>query len=178
MRLYLEEERVARGRARGLPAAVQHALGRPLSVSRRALGSWNTVPTTLLCYQSAPHSRSARRFCWLPWTVPHRRPREYTPRTLCGTAKDRVRQTLDEFMGTGWDGVKNSLQYSDPKVCRCFLLGLSPHDALAGTKISMGACSKGHNYALKADFENSSRMYRLGQHRFYDLMVLTYLQKV
>ncbi|XP_037560544.1 putative RNA-binding protein Luc7-like 2 [Dermacentor silvarum] len=110
--------------------------------------------------------------------MPHRRPREYTLRTVCGTAKDRMRQTLDEFMGTGWDGVKNSLQYSDPKVCRCFLLGLSPHDALAGTKISMGACSKIHNYALKADFKNRSSMYRLRRHRLYDLTVLTYLQKV
>lgn len=94
------------------------------------------------------------------------------------TAKDHMRQKLDELMGTGWDGVKNSLHYSDPKVCRCFLLGLCPHDALAGTKMSMGACSKIHNYALKADFENSSRLYRQGQHRFYELTVLTYLQKV
>ncbi|XP_070396928.1 dentin sialophosphoprotein-like isoform X1 [Dermacentor albipictus] len=94
------------------------------------------------------------------------------------TAKDHMRQKLDELMGTGWDGVKNSLHYSDPKVCRCFLLGLCPHDALAGTKMAMGSCSKIHNYALKADFENSSRMYRPGQHRFYELTVLTYLQKV
>ncbi|XP_075730349.1 putative RNA-binding protein Alsin2 [Rhipicephalus microplus] len=94
------------------------------------------------------------------------------------TAKDHMRQKLDELMGTGWDGVKNSLHYSDPKVCRCFLLGLCPHDALAGTKMSMGPCSKVHNYALKADFENSSRLYRPGQHRFYELTVLTYLQKV
>ncbi|KAH7979093.1 hypothetical protein HPB49_008097 [Dermacentor silvarum] len=99
-------------------------------------------------------------------------------KTVCGTAKDRMRQTLDEFMDTGWDGVKNSLQYSGPKVCRCFLLGLSPHDAVAGTKIFMSTCSKIHNYALKADFKNRSRMYRLRGHRFYDLTVLAYLQMV
>ncbi|XP_077498239.1 uncharacterized protein LOC144108880 [Amblyomma americanum] len=94
------------------------------------------------------------------------------------SAKDQIRQKLDELMGTGWDGVKNPLHYSDPKVCRCFLLGLCPHDALAGTKMSMGACSKIHNYALKADYESSSKTCRSNQHRFYELTVLTYLQKV
>ncbi|CAN7975099.1 unnamed protein product [Ixodes persulcatus] len=94
------------------------------------------------------------------------------------SARDQMRQKLDELMGTGRDGTKNPIHYSDPKVCRCFLLGLCPHDALAGTKMSLGACLKIHNYALKADFENSSTTYRSSQHRFYQLTVLTYLQKV
>ncbi|KAH9363492.1 hypothetical protein HPB48_005975 [Haemaphysalis longicornis] len=94
------------------------------------------------------------------------------------SAKDQIRQQLDELMGTGWDGAKNTIHYSDPKVCRCFLLGLCPHEALAGTKMAMGSCSKIHNYALKADFENSSKTCRSNQHRFYELTVLTYLQKV
>ncbi|KAG0430566.1 hypothetical protein HPB47_022574 [Ixodes persulcatus] len=93
------------------------------------------------------------------------------------SARDQMRQKLDELMGTGRDGTKNPIHYSDPKVCRCFLLGLCPHDALAGTKMSLGACLKIHNYALKADFENSSTTYRSSQHRFYQLTVLTYLQK-
>ncbi|CAN7988442.1 unnamed protein product [Ixodes hexagonus] len=94
------------------------------------------------------------------------------------SAMEQMRQKLDELMGTGRDGTKNPIHYSDPKVCRCFLLGLCPHDALAGTKMSLGACLKIHNYALKADFENSSTTYRSSQHRFYQLTVLTYLQKV
>ncbi|XP_049516091.1 putative RNA-binding protein Luc7-like 2 [Dermacentor silvarum] len=44
--------------------------------------------------------------------------------------------------------------------------------------MAMDACSKIHNYALKANFENGSRMYRPGQHHFYELAVLAYLQKV
>ncbi|XP_049515953.1 putative RNA-binding protein Luc7-like 2 [Dermacentor silvarum] len=90
----------------------------------------------------------------------------------------RVHVIRDPRNGPRWDGGKISLHYSNPKVCRCFLLGLCPHNTLAGTKMAMGACSKIHNYALKADFEKSSRMYRPGQHRFYDLKVRSCLQKV
>lgn len=94
------------------------------------------------------------------------------------SAKEQIRQKLDELMGTGWDGAKNAMHYSHPRVCRSFLLGLCPHDALSNTKMSMGACPKIHDYCLKADYENSSKTCRSSQHHLYELTVLTYLQKV
>ncbi|KAF3425171.1 hypothetical protein E2986_04138 [Frieseomelitta varia] len=62
------------------------------------------------------------------------------------TAHDQMRAMLDQLMGTGrndttvnkWNvipGENNKFQvkYSDPKVCKSFLLACCPHEILSST---------------------------------------------
>ncbi|KAH0540646.1 hypothetical protein KQX54_018790 [Cotesia glomerata] len=51
------------------------------------------------------------------------------------TAHDQMRAMLDQLMGTGRNGENNKFQvkYSDPKVCKSFLLACCPHEILSST---------------------------------------------
>ncbi|KAL2732848.1 putative RNA-binding protein Luc7-like 2 isoform X1 [Vespula maculifrons] len=53
------------------------------------------------------------------------------------TAHDQMRAMLDQLMGTGRNGENNKFQvkYSDPKVCKSFLLACCPHEILSSTGI-------------------------------------------
>lgn len=68
-----------------------------------------------------------------------------------------MRKMLDELMGTQRDGVqeKDSVKFTSPTVCKSYLLGLCPFDLFHNTKLDLGACSKIHDPALKADYELS-----------------------
>nr|CAD7431125.1 unnamed protein product [Timema monikensis] len=52
------------------------------------------------------------------------------------TAHDQIRAMLDQLMGTGRNGENNRYQvkFSDPKVCKSFLLGCCPHEILSSTE--------------------------------------------
>lgn len=66
-----------------------------------------------------------------------------------------MRAMLDGLMGTARDGSdsqRQHLHFTDPRVCRAFLLDCCPHDIFASTKLELGECSKVHDPALRADY--------------------------
>ncbi|KFD71476.1 hypothetical protein M514_10550, partial [Trichuris suis] len=75
------------------------------------------------------------------------------------SAQDQIRKMLDELMGTGRDGEsrRDTVRYTDTRVCRTFLLGCCPFDVLANTRMDMGLCPKIHDPALKADYEKAAK---------------------
>jgi len=65
-----------------------------------------------------------------------------------------MRAMLDQLMGTSRDGEpKNSTKFTDPKVCKSYLLGCCPNEILQSTRMDLGPCRKMHDVALRADYE-------------------------
>lgn len=76
------------------------------------------------------------------------------------SATEQMRAMLDGLMGTARDGTdsqRKHLHFTDQKVCRAFLLDCCPHDIFAFTKLDIGECSKVHDPALRADYQNASK---------------------
>ncbi|XP_067005739.1 putative RNA-binding protein Luc7-like 2 isoform X1 [Anabrus simplex] len=90
------------------------------------------------------------------------------------TAHDQIRAMLDQLMGTGRNGENNRFQvkFSDPKVCKSFLLSCCPHEILSSTRMDLGECPKIHDLALRADFEKASRT----KDYYYDIDAMEHLQ--
>nr|CAD7453619.1 unnamed protein product [Timema tahoe] len=90
------------------------------------------------------------------------------------TAHDQIRAMLDQLMGTGRNGENNRYQvkFSDPKVCKSFLLGCCPHEILSSTRMDLGECPKIHDLALRADFEKASHT----KDYYYDIDAMEHLQ--
>lgn len=71
------------------------------------------------------------------------------------SATEQMRAMLDGLMGTARDGSdakRQHLHFTDPRVCRAFLLDCCPHDIFASTKLELGECPKVHDPALRADY--------------------------
>lgn len=77
-------------------------------------------------------------------------------------------------MGTGRDGENNryKVHFTDPRVCKSFLLACCPHDVLASTRMDLGDCPKIHDLALRADYESASKK----KDYFYDVDAMEHLQ--
>ncbi|PNF40715.1 hypothetical protein B7P43_G00664 [Cryptotermes secundus] len=90
------------------------------------------------------------------------------------TAHDQIRAMLDQLMGTGRNGENNRFQvrFSDPKVCKSFLLSCCPHEILSSTRMDLGECPKIHDLALRADFEKASQ----SKDYYYDIDAMEHLQ--
>ncbi|KAL1466635.1 hypothetical protein MTO96_026470, partial [Rhipicephalus appendiculatus] len=90
------------------------------------------------------------------------------------SAHEQMRQMLDQLMGTGRDGENNryKVHFTDPRVCKSFLLACCPHDILASTRMDLGDCPKIHDLALRADYENASKK----KDYFYDVDAMEHLQ--
>lgn len=72
---------------------------------------------------------------------------------------------MDQLMGTQRNGESAGTKYSDPKVCKSFLLACCPHDILAATRMDLGECPRIHDLALRADFEAAQKLHD----HFYDV---------
>ncbi|XP_057323331.1 putative RNA-binding protein Luc7-like 1 isoform X1 [Microplitis mediator] len=90
------------------------------------------------------------------------------------TAHDQMRAMLDQLMGTGRNGENNKFQvkYSDPKVCKSFLLACCPHEILSSTRMDLGDCPQIHDLALRADYEAAQKK----KDHFYDIDAMEHLQ--
>ena len=91
------------------------------------------------------------------------------------SATDQMRAMLDQLMGTARDGEeakKYKYHFTDPRVCKSFLLECCPHDILASTRMDIGECSKIHDLALRADYKVASEKREYG----YELDALSHLQ--
>lgn len=64
------------------------------------------------------------------------------------------------------------VHFTDPRVCKSFLLNCCPHDILASTRMDLGDCHKIHDLALRADFENASKE----KDYYYDVDAMEHLQ--
>jgi len=87
------------------------------------------------------------------------------------SAKDQMRAMLDQLMGSSRNGEANTIAYSDPKVCRAFLLSCCPFTVLAETRLELGDCSKMHQLSLRPDYEAAQRK----EDHFYDVEACTQL---
>lgn len=84
------------------------------------------------------------------------------------SATEQMRAMLDGLMGTARDGSdakRQHLHFSDPRVCRAFLLDCCPHDIFISTKLELGECSKVHDPALRADYLVANKAEDLGYER-------------
>jgi len=81
------------------------------------------------------------------------------------SASDQMRAMLDQLMGTTRNGEVGSIKYSDPKVCKSFLMNCCPHEILAATRMDMGECPKRHELALRADYEAAQKL----RDHYYDV---------
>jgi len=90
------------------------------------------------------------------------------------SAHEQMRAMLDQLMGTGRDGENNKFKvhFTDPRVCKSFLLACCPHDILAATRMDLGECPKLHDLALRADYENAAQK----KDYFYDVDAMEHLQ--
>ncbi|KAK6526137.1 splicing factor [Arthrobotrys megalospora] len=61
------------------------------------------------------------------------------------------RRLLEQLMGTS--RTPSSTKYTDPTVCRSYLVGTCPHDLFTNTKQDLGPCPKLHSEPLKSDYE-------------------------
>lgn len=90
------------------------------------------------------------------------------------SAHEQMRAMLDQLMGTGRDGENNKFKvhFTDPRVCKSFLLACCPHDILAATRMDLGECPKLHDLALRADYENAAQK----KDYYYDVDAMEHLQ--
>lgn len=89
------------------------------------------------------------------------------------SATDQMRAMLDQLMGTtrnGDDG--RGLKFSDPRVCKSFLLDCCPHDILASTRMDLGECPKVHDLAFRADYQTAAK----SRDYYYDIEAMEHLQ--
>ncbi|XP_043194357.1 putative RNA-binding protein Luc7-like 1 isoform X1 [Amphibalanus amphitrite] len=92
---------------------------------------------------------------------------------LTMSAAEQMRAMLDQLMGTSRDGEsKLSVRFTDPKVCKSFLLGCCPNEILASTRMDLGTCSRIHDVALRADYESAIKE----KDYFYDIDAMEHLQ--
>ena len=72
-------------------------------------------------------------------------------------ATAQMASILDELMGRNRNVAPNEkvreLHWSDPEVCRYYLVTFCPHDLFTNTKMDLGACGKLHDDELKKQFD-------------------------
>jgi len=72
-------------------------------------------------------------------------------------ARYEQRELLEQLMGKDTlinpSRQRRELGLSDPKICKCFLLGICPYDLFSGTKQDMGRCNKIHLEKHKLQYE-------------------------
>jgi len=86
-----------------------------------------------------------------------------------------MRMMLDQLMGTSRNGNegRTNVKFSDPRVCKSFLLQCCPHEILTSTRMDLGDCPKVHDYALRADYDKASKE----KDYFYDFDALEHLKE-
>ena len=70
---------------------------------------------------------------------------------------------------------KDVFDFTHYDVCKCYLVGLCPHEVFINTKSDLGPCEKRlHEEFLKKQFEKHGEKYR----EEYELYLLNYLEKI
>ena len=84
-------------------------------------------------------------------------------------ATSQIASMLDELMGRNRnlapdDENNREAKWSDPEVCRYYLVLFCPHDLFTNTKADMGPCGKIHDDDLKSKFHDEKESYKKGQY--------------
>ncbi|PRP86887.1 hypothetical protein PROFUN_03635 [Planoprotostelium fungivorum] len=76
---------------------------------------------------------------------------------------DEQRRILDALMGTSRNGdAEDKKDFTDPDVCKFFLVGFCPVELFINTKMDVGECKKIHQESLKMDYEEASKKREYG----------------
>lgn len=81
-------------------------------------------------------------------------------------AYDSVRAQLDKLLGADRNGPltganKSLISYTDPSICKHFLLGFCPHDLHIKHRSEPGSCARQHSSAAKLEYERDRDAGRL-----------------
>ncbi|KKY24383.1 putative u1 snrnp splicing complex subunit [Phaeomoniella chlamydospora] len=77
----------------------------------------------------------------------------------------------DQYNGPGAGSRNANLTFTDPKICRSYLVGTCPHDLFTNTKQDLGACPKVHSENLKMEYDALPAAERSSKYGFeYDYM--------
>ena len=84
-------------------------------------------------------------------------------------ATSQIASMLDELMGRNRNVAPNEtvreLQWSDPEVCKFYVVSFCPHDLFTNTKADLGPCNKIHDDDLKQKFDlERADSYKKGQY--------------
>lgn len=90
------------------------------------------------------------------------------------SAHDQMKMLLDQLMGTSRNGesTEHQVKFTDPRVCKSFLLACCPHEILSSTRMDLGECPNIHDVALRADYEAAVKT----KDYYYDIDAMEHLQ--
>lgn len=86
-------------------------------------------------------------------------------------ATSHIASMLDELMGRNRNFLKGDsnareLKWTDPDVCRYYVVDFCPHDLFTNTKADLGPCGKIHDEEMKRNFHKDKDCYKKSQ--YYD----------
>ncbi|KAA0183425.1 hypothetical protein HAZT_HAZT002704, partial [Hyalella azteca] len=67
---------------------------------------------------------------------------------------------------------EHQIKFTDPRVCKSFLLACCPHEILSSTRMDLGDCPNVHDVALRADYEAAVKT----KDYYYDIDAMEHLQ--
>lgn len=87
------------------------------------------------------------------------------------------RKLLEQLMGSNMmtSSGSQATVFTDPKVCRSFLVGDCPHDMFVATKMDLGLCPKIHSDQLKIDYQQASATKEYGYEYDYQRDLAKYV---
>lgn len=81
-------------------------------------------------------------------------------------ASHALAQMLDELMGKDRNLAptekRDQVHWSDPDVCKHFLVNFCPHELFTNTRADLGPCTKLHDEALRKEYTKSSKLGKMG----------------
>ena len=85
-------------------------------------------------------------------------------------ATTQIASMLDELMGRNrnflsGDSNARELKWTDPDVCRYFVVDFCPHDLFTNTKADLGPCTNIHDEDMKQKFKDDKDSYKKSQYQ-------------
>ena len=85
-------------------------------------------------------------------------------------ATTQIASMLDELMGRNrnflsGDSKARELKWTDPDVCRYFLVDFCPHDLFTNTKADLGPCTNIHDEDMKQKYKDDKDNYKKSQYQ-------------
>jgi len=69
------------------------------------------------------------------------------------------------------------VKFTDPRVCRPFLVGYCPHDLFSSTKFELGPCRNQHNERLRAEYLDTPDREKYGYEWDYARVLRDYVSE-
>ena len=96
--------------------------------------------------------------------------RAFVRRRGTAMATTQIASMLDELMGRNrnflsGDSNARELKWTDPDVCRYFVVDFCPHDLFTNTKADLGPCTNIHDEDMKHKFKDDKDSYKKSQYQ-------------